>query len=53
MGGFTGGEANVVKAALDLCGMNGGPVRPPTQNMKPAQRRELKELLKIIGAPVG
>lgn len=52
MGEVTGGEANVVKAALDLCGMKGGPVRPPTQDMKASHRKELKALLTKIGTPV-
>ena len=51
MAGITGGEANVVKAAYDLLGRRGGPVRPPTQDMLPGQRAELKALLKKIGVP--
>lgn len=48
----TGGEANVVKAACDLVGLAGGPVRPPTRPMGDEQRAELRELLTRIGAPV-
>lgn len=51
MAGVTGGEANVVKAAYELIGRRGGPVRPPTQNMSSEHRAELKALLKGIGVP--
>jgi 4-hydroxy-tetrahydrodipicolinate synthase len=51
MAGITGGEANVVKAAYDLVGRRGGPVRPPTHDMSPEHRAELKALLKEIGVP--
>jgi 4-hydroxy-tetrahydrodipicolinate synthase len=51
MAGITGGEANVVKAAYDLIGRRGGPVRPPTRDMSPQHRAELKALLKEIGVP--
>ena len=51
MAGITGGEANVVKAAYDLIGRRGGPVRPPTRDMSPEHRAELKALLKEIGVP--
>ena len=47
----TGGEANVVKAAYDLIGRRGGPVRPPTRDMSPEHRAELKTLLQEIGVP--
>jgi 4-hydroxy-tetrahydrodipicolinate synthase len=51
MARLTGGEANVIKAAYDLVGRRGGPVRPPTRDMSPEHRAELKALLKEIGVP--
>jgi 4-hydroxy-tetrahydrodipicolinate synthase len=51
MAGVTGGEANVVKAAYEIIGRRGGPVRPPTRDMTPEHRSELKALLKEIGVP--
>lgn len=51
MAQITGGESNVVKAAYDLIGRRGGPVRPPTQDMSAEYRVELKDLLKKIGVP--
>jgi 4-hydroxy-tetrahydrodipicolinate synthase len=51
MARLTGGEANVVKAAYDLIGRRGGPVRPPTRDMSPEHRAELKALLQEIGVP--
>jgi len=51
MARITGGEANVVKAAYDLIGRRGGPVRPPTRDMAPEHRAELKALLQEIGVP--
>jgi dihydrodipicolinate synthase/N-acetylneuraminate lyase len=51
MGQITGGESNVVKAAYDLIGRHGGPVRPPTQAISMKHRNELKILLKEIGVP--
>jgi len=52
MGRVTGGEGNVVKAAMQLCGLDGGPVRPPTRPMTADQREELRQVLIQIGAPV-
>jgi dihydrodipicolinate synthase/N-acetylneuraminate lyase len=51
MAGITGGEANVVKAAYELIGRRGGPVRPPTRDMSVEHRAEFKALLKEIGVP--
>ena len=51
MAGVTGGEANVVKAAYEIIGRRGGPVRPPTRDMSPEHRAELKALLREIGVP--
>lgn len=51
MGQITGGESNVVKAAYNLIGRQGGPVRPPTRDMSLEDRNELKALLKKIGVP--
>lgn len=51
MARLTGGEANVIKAAYDLIGRRGGPVRPPTRDMSAEHRAELKALLKEIGVP--
>lgn len=51
MGQITGGESNVLRAAYDLIGRRGGPVRPPTRDMDPEHRAELKVLLKEIGVP--
>jgi dihydrodipicolinate synthase/N-acetylneuraminate lyase len=51
MARLTGGEANVVKAAYELIGRRGGPVRPPTRDMPAEHRAELKALLQEIGVP--
>jgi len=51
MAQITSGEANVVKAAFDLTGRRGGPVRPPTRDMLPEHRIELKRLLVEMGVP--
>lgn len=51
IGSRTGGESNVIKAALELCGRPGGPSRPPTRGLTPEERAELRELLISIGAP--
>ncbi len=47
----TGGEANVVKAALELCGRPAGPSRPPTRALNSDEREELRQLLIKIGVP--
>lgn len=39
----------VIKEALDLMGMEGGPARPPVGPMSEEQRSRLKELLKEMG----
>jgi dihydrodipicolinate synthase/N-acetylneuraminate lyase len=51
MARITGGEANVVKAAYELIGRRGGPVRPPTRDMSAEHRAELRVLLRGIGVP--
>jgi 5-dehydro-4-deoxyglucarate dehydratase len=38
----------VIKEALNLCGMNAGPVRPPLSPMAEADRRELRTLLEKL-----
>jgi len=47
----SGGESNVVKAALELVGRPGGPNRPPTRSLDAEEREELRLLLKQIGVP--
>lgn len=47
----SGGESNVVKAALELVGRAGGPNRPPTRGLTDEERAELRELLHRIGVP--
>jgi 4-hydroxy-tetrahydrodipicolinate synthase len=47
----SGGESNVVKAALELVGRPGGPNRPPTRGLDDAEREELRALLQQIGVP--
>ena len=51
MGERTGGEAHVVKAALELRGRPGGPSRPPTRALDVEERAELRELLIRMGVP--
>lgn len=48
----TGGEANVVKAALEMVGLQAGPPRPPTRPLNDEERDELREILEEGGAPV-
>jgi 4-hydroxy-tetrahydrodipicolinate synthase len=51
MGGLTGGESNVVKAALELRGRPGGPCKPPTRSLNQRERAELRQILINIGVP--
>ncbi len=51
IGARKGGEAHVIKAAMDLAGLAGGPTRPPTAPLSPAERAELKEILTKAGLP--
>jgi 5-dehydro-4-deoxyglucarate dehydratase len=39
----------VIKEAMNLCGMNAGPVRPPLSPMAEADRRELRAVLEKLG----
>ena len=47
----TGGEANTVKAALEIRGRPGGPCRPPTRGLDREERRELRDVLSHICVP--
>lgn len=49
--GFTSGHiyVGILKAALELTGLAGGPVRGPGDDLEPGERAELKELLGEIG----
>ena len=40
---------SVTKAAMSLCGLPGGRVREPMENLSDAEREELEEVLKSIG----
>lgn len=40
----------VIKEAMNLCGKRAGPVRPPLAPMTEADRQELRETLKRVGA---
>jgi len=45
MGEATGGEANVIKAAMEMVGLKAGPPRSPTMPLTPEQREELRKIL--------
>jgi 4-hydroxy-tetrahydrodipicolinate synthase len=47
----TGAEAPPVKCALELRGRPGGPVRPPSRDLNPQEREELRTLLTRLGVP--
>jgi 4-hydroxy-tetrahydrodipicolinate synthase len=49
--GFTSGHiyVGILKAALEIAGLAGGPVRGPGDDLEPGERAELKELLGDIG----
>ena len=40
-----GYEVSVMKAMMDMVGLNGGPVRPPLVNVKPEEEDELRAIL--------
>jgi 5-dehydro-4-deoxyglucarate dehydratase len=40
-----GYEVSVMKAMMDMVGLNGGPVRPPLVNVKPEEEDELRTIL--------
>ncbi len=46
-----GGEAHVIKAALDLAGLVGGSTRPPTAPLDEAEREGLRKILSDAGLP--
>jgi 5-dehydro-4-deoxyglucarate dehydratase len=41
-----GFEVTVMKAAMDLVGLTGGPVRPPLPSLRPEELAELQLLMK-------
>ena len=47
-----GGEAHVIKAAMDLAGLKGGRCRPPTRDLDEEEREELKSILSSAGLEV-
>lgn len=49
--GFTSGHiyVGILKAALEIAGLAGGPVRGPGDDLEPAERADLKQLLGAIG----
>lgn len=49
--GTTGAESPGVKAALELCGRQGGPSRPPIRAASNAEREALRLALRKIGVP--
>ncbi|MBS3766173.1 dihydrodipicolinate synthase family protein [Candidatus Bipolaricaulota bacterium] len=53
MSGRTGGEANVIKPAMEMVGLQVGPPRPPTRPMNDEERAELRKLLEEGGVPLG
>jgi dihydrodipicolinate synthase/N-acetylneuraminate lyase len=44
-------DAAMVKAAMDLVGLIGGPVRPPRRDVPPESREQLAETLTELGVP--
>lgn len=42
-----GYEVSVMKTQMDLAGLVGGPVRPPLVDVRPAEREELRVMLKV------
>jgi 4-hydroxy-tetrahydrodipicolinate synthase len=51
IGGRKGGEAHVIKAALDIAGLRGGPPRPPTAPLDGEEIEELRGILVRAGTP--
>jgi dihydrodipicolinate synthase/N-acetylneuraminate lyase len=49
----TGGEANVIKVAMEMVGLQTGPPRPPTRPMNDEERAELRKILEEGGVPLG
>ncbi len=46
-----GGEAHVIKAAMDIAGLNGGRTRPPTAQLDEAEIEKLKGVLEKAEVP--
>lgn len=51
IGSRKGGESHVIKAAMDLAGLAGGPTRPPTRPLGDEEREELREILQKADLP--
>ena len=51
IGSRKGGESHVIKAAMDLAGLVGGPTRPPTSPLNEAEIQELRGILARGGLP--
>ncbi len=51
MGSRKGGEAHVIKAAMDIVGLSGGRPRPPTKALDECEIKELKEILAKAEVP--
>jgi 5-dehydro-4-deoxyglucarate dehydratase len=47
-----GYEVASVKAAMELCGLPAGPVRPPLVELEPEERQTVSHLLQRLGLPV-
>jgi 4-hydroxy-tetrahydrodipicolinate synthase len=44
-------DSNVTKAAVELVGLSGGPVRPPARDLTKKERGELLRIMKKAGVP--
>jgi hypothetical protein len=55
LSGFASGHiyVGVLKAALEMAGLAGGPVRGPGDDLTASERTELRNLLSEIGAAQG
>ena len=51
IGARKGGEAHVIKAAMDIVGLAGGTTRPPTPQLDKAEVEELRKILVRAGVP--
>jgi 4-hydroxy-tetrahydrodipicolinate synthase len=51
IGSRKGGESHVIKAAMDLAGLVGGPTRPPTSSLDETEVKELRGILAAAGLP--
>ena len=40
-----GYEVSVMKACMDILGLNGGPCRPPLPNVRPEEVKELRAMM--------